>query len=289
MIQTETSKAYCPKQRKFSITLRENNANPCTYKVDRKIFDTLKKYLEPFRSLQSQAKKIKCIETGQIFNSAREYERIRMPFHISDWWLFGLREDLNKYFLDTPLVKEPEFTNYFSLKENKFKKTPYGKTMFRFSPEQYFGYKCFSRNFDDIYMEDAADYSDKLMEKFRKCLVNNFIVLEFEQSGIYLNKYPYSKNEKFSGDQYIGLYNFHRYETEYKKYCDSNYQITTHSPLFDNEKLGYSLLRIYKHIAKFIDNETSIFQRLEQLFLGIPISTVNYLIAVIKESVWSKN
>lgn len=259
---------------------------------------TSNKFLDYFDKFQQRIDDYNLFEkkilTATLFTRfnikyGKQYERIRMPFHISDWWLFGLREDLNKYFLDTPLVKEPEFTNYFSLKENKFKKTPYGKTMFRFSPEQYFGYKCFSRNFDDIYMEDAADYSDKLMEKFRKCLVNNFIVLEFEQSGIYLNKYPYSKNEKFSGDQYIGLYNFHRYETEYKKYCDSNYQITTHSPLFDNEKLGYSLLRIYKHIAKFIDNETSIFQRLEQLFLGIPISTVNYLIAVIKESVWSKN
>lgn len=72
MIQTEASRAYCPKPHKFSITLRENGANSCTYKVNRKIFDTLKKYLEPFRSLQSQAKKIKCIETGQIFNCARE-------------------------------------------------------------------------------------------------------------------------------------------------------------------------------------------------------------------------
>lgn len=72
MIQTQTSRVYCPKQRKFSITLRENDTNSCTYKVNRKIFDALKKYLEPFRSLQTKAKKIKCIETGQIFNSARE-------------------------------------------------------------------------------------------------------------------------------------------------------------------------------------------------------------------------
>ena len=40
--------------------------------VDRKLFDKLKLYLEPFRSLQAQAKKIKCVETGKIFNSARE-------------------------------------------------------------------------------------------------------------------------------------------------------------------------------------------------------------------------
>lgn len=71
-MQMKLSEAYCPKQHKFSITLRENDANSCTYKVSRKIFDTLKKYLEPFRSLQTKAKKIKCIETGQIFNSARE-------------------------------------------------------------------------------------------------------------------------------------------------------------------------------------------------------------------------
>ena len=60
------------KPHKFSITLKENNTNSCTYKVDRKIYDTLKKYLEPFRSYQAQAKKIKCIETGKIFKSARE-------------------------------------------------------------------------------------------------------------------------------------------------------------------------------------------------------------------------
>ena len=60
------------KQRKFSIILKENDNNSCTYRIDRKLFDTLKKYLEPFRSLQPKARKIKCIETGQIFNSAWE-------------------------------------------------------------------------------------------------------------------------------------------------------------------------------------------------------------------------
>ncbi len=93
MVQIQTSKAYCPRQRKFSITLRENNANPSSYKVDRKIFDTLKKYLEPFRSLQSKAKKIKCVETGQIFNSAREASR----------WIEFVREI---YYCDMNLIKQ---------------------------------------------------------------------------------------------------------------------------------------------------------------------------------------
>ena len=60
------------KQRKFSVTLKENDSNSCTYRISRHLFDTLKNYLEPYRSFQAQARKIRCIETGEIFNSARE-------------------------------------------------------------------------------------------------------------------------------------------------------------------------------------------------------------------------
>lgn len=127
-------------------------------------------------------------------------------------------------------------------------------------------------------MEDAADYSDELMEKFRECLVNNFIVLEFAQSGIYLNKYPYSKNEKFSGDQYIGLYNFYRYEFEYKRICDKNYQMTSHrQKIFEDENFGYNLLRIYKHISKLLEPSANFLQKLEQIFIGIPFSLISFL------------
>ncbi len=73
------------KKRKFSITLRENDSNSCTYRVNRKIYDTLKKYLEPFRSYQAQPRKIKCVETEEIFNSAREAcywleEKLKMSY-----------------------------------------------------------------------------------------------------------------------------------------------------------------------------------------------------------------
>lgn len=215
-------------------------------------------------------------------------KRVDMPFHISDWWFFGLKEDMETYFKDSELVKEPEFTKYFSLDENKNKNNPYGKMKFKFAPEQYFAYSCFNRNFKDIYMEDAADFSDELMEKFRQCLVNNFIVLEFEQSGIYLNKYPYSKNEKFSGDQYIGLYNFYRYENEYKKYCDSSYIVKTKNFIFENEKIGYSILRVFKHISTLTDPLTPFGIRMEQLFIGIPVSAISCLIVVLKEKFKSR-
>jgi hypothetical protein len=214
------------------------------------------------------------------FHNRQRKTRLLMPFHISDWWLLGLKKDLDTYFADTQLVKEPGFTNYFSLPENKQKNSPYGDSCcFKFAPEQYFGYECFSRNYKDIHMEDASDYSDKTMSQFRECLVNNFIVLEYAQSGIYLNKYPYSKNERFSGDQYIGLYNFYRYETEYKNICDNGYQIQTHNTkMFKDEEYGYDLLRIYKHISKFAEPKTSLLSKLEQILISIPFSILSFLV-----------
>lgn len=212
------------------------------------------------------------------YRFGKQYKKLTTPFHISDWWLFGLREDIETYFLDTKPADEPYFTKYFEQKENEHKISPYGKIKFKFAPEQYFGYECFSRNYDDIYMEDAADCTDELMEKSRECLVNNFIILEYKQSGIYLNKYPYSKNEKFSGDQYTGLYYFCRYELEYKKICDKNYRITSYTKMFENEKYGADLFRVYKHIAKLIDSSTDFVSKIEQFFIGIPISSISFIL-----------
>jgi hypothetical protein len=258
--------------------------------------DSFLNYFDKFESRIDDYKLFKhkilgsCLFTKFSIKSRNHYGRINIPFHISDWWFFGLKEDLDAYFLDTKLVEETYFSEYFNDEKNKNKFTPYGKQKIKFSPEQYYGYECFARNFHDIYMEDASDYSDELMEKSRKCLINNFIFLEFKQSGIYLNKYPYSKNEKFSGEQYIGLYNFYRYEKEYQKYCNVNYKITTRiTKMYEDEKYGCDLLRIYKHIFKLIDSNFSFSKRLEQLFVGIPISIFNFVIRYFQSIINKKN
>jgi len=246
-------------------------------------FDKFQKRNEEYKLFERKIMTSALI-TRYTIKSDEFYDRTLIPFHVSDWWLFGLRSDLETYFMQIPLVHEPYFTNYFSLEENKNKKSPYGRTNLKFAPEQYFAYSCFSRYFKDIYMEDGADYSDKIMEISRKAIVNNFIVLEFEQSGIYLNKYPYSKNEKFSGDQYIGLYHFYRYENEYKKYCENSYQITAqNAKMFKNEKYGYDLLRIYKHIAKLFEPETKLLSKFEQIFISIPLSSILFIFRHYKE------
>lgn len=206
---------------------------------------------------------------------------VKMPFHPSDWWFFGLTDDVKKYFLDTPLVEEPYFTQYFAREENKNKPTPYGRAGMRFASEQYYCYSCFARNFKDIYMEDAADYSEELMDKSRECIINNFIILEFAQSGIYMNKYYYSRHESNLGEPYLTLYNVHRYELEYKKFCNPDYQITTSGKLFENNETNRARLRLQKHIFKLTDKSSSLSFRLEQVFISIPVSLLRYIFVVL--------
>ena len=266
--------------RKYSLKLRSDLI--LTGKGFINYFEKFQKRIDDYKLFQQK------IVTSTLFTrynikSSKHHDRVLIPFHISDWWFFGLTKDLKSYFLETNLVKEPDFTNYFRAPENKHKDNPYVNAKFKFAPEQYFGYECFARNYNNIHMEDAADVNDELIKIFEKCLVNNFIVLEYKQSGIYLNKYLYSKNEIFSGDQYIGLYNFYRYEETYKKICDDQYIITSDGYMFQNEKYGYDLLRVYKHIFHLVDPKATITKRVEQLLLGIPISLISFLIKHYKE------
>lgn len=211
---------------------------------------------------------------------------LETPFHVSDWWFFGLNEDIKTFFLDTEIVEEPYFTQYFSDEKNINKNNPYGKAKHRFSPEQYFTYSCFARNFKDIKMEDAADLNDEIIEKSRKCIINNFIILEYKQSGIYLPKYPFSKNEKCSGNQYLGLYNFNKFEKEYKKYCDFSYQLTNGNKSKEEEKLENSLLRLQKHFYRIFYENSPLSKKFEQIFLGVPISFVSFIFSFLKYKVF---
>lgn len=252
------------------------------------------KFLEYFDKFQKRTDKYKLFERkilGSTIFTRYGIEHIKesrcdlTPFHISDWWFFGLKSDLDKYFMDTPLVDEPDFTNYFALEENKHKCSPYYFTKFKFAPEQYLGYECFSRNFDDINMQDASCINDEIMNKYRQCLVNNFIILEYKQSGIYLNKYTYSKREKFLGEQYFGLYNTYRYENDYKEFCDNEYKITTDDICFKNPQYGIDFSRICKHLYMLSVPTLPLRVRLEQVFISIPVTTFLFFIKHFKEIV----
>ncbi len=205
-----------------------------------------------------------------------------LPFHLSDWWFFGLTDDIKKLLLPSELVVEPYFSNYFEYPENENKNSVYEKFNWKFSPEQYIGYSCFSKYYDDIRMEDCSDISDLINKKSQICMANNFIFLEYKQSGIWNFKYSCSKNELLSGDRYLDLYSFYLFEQEYKKYCDSNYIPTVKNLILSNKEIGCRILRFYKHIYKLVDKESPFIVKLEQLLFGIPISGITLVPTLMK-------
>jgi len=60
------------KENSYGLILKLNGVHIGSYKINNEYFYELQEKLEPFRSLQSEPKKVKCIETGQIFRCAND-------------------------------------------------------------------------------------------------------------------------------------------------------------------------------------------------------------------------
>ncbi len=210
--------------------------------------------------------------------------KVEIPFHVSDWWFFGLTSDLKKFLLSSKPVEEPYFSNYFEYPENAGKVSVFKKFDWRFAPEQYLAYSCFSKYFEDIKMDDCSEITDEIIEKSKRCLINNFVFLEYKQSGIRSLKYLFSKFEPLAGDIYMDLYTFFCFESEYKKYCDSSYISFSENIIFSNRESAYGILRLYKHICKLFDPEASLKTKLEQVLIGIPVSAVALIKIFLKSS-----
>ena len=208
--------------------------------------------------------------------------KTEVPFHLSDWWFFGLTSDVKKLLLSSTLPEEPYFSNYFEYPENASKKSVFKKFDWRFAPEQYICYSCFSKYYDDIRMEDCSDISEDINRKSQICLINNFIFLEYKQSDIHNLKYKNSKYEPFAGDQYLDLYAFYNFELEYKKHCDSSYIPTAKNILLSDREIGYRVLRFYKHLYKLFDPETPWEIKIEQFFIGVPVAAITLIPTLFK-------
>lgn len=291
-------------QKKFTSKVQLNNMNRMVLSTNKGLEKAERKYtlklrtdcflsntnfLQMFDCFPSRAEKYKLFEhrilASTLFSkyAVNEHNKqIEIPFHVSDWWFFGLTSDVKKLLLPSELVEEPYFSNYFEYPENADKKSVFKKFDWRWSPEQHIGYSCFSKYYDGIMMEDCSDISEEINQISHLCLANNFIFLEYKQSGIHNLKYPCSRYEPFAGDQYLALYNFYNFELEYKKYCDSSYIPTANNIITSKSDIGYRILRFYKHVYKLFDPETPIPVQLEQLFIGIPFSGITLIPALFK-------
>lgn len=196
------------------------------------------KYLNEFQNTDERYKVFNKRIIGCSFFTKKflssGYKHHPVPFHISDWILFGLTQDLVKFY-DIELPKEPDFSSYFAKNKNLSKKINLLTCSHQYAPEQYIAYSAFSKYYKEpIKFENYMDYNKDNIMLSEHLIANNFIILSPDQFKFYCGKNNtgtdyYKKWSKYPSlipyDLWFGLYRFDVFLDDYKKYCDKNYKI----------------------------------------------------------------
>lgn len=139
----------------------------------------------------------------------------KKPFHPSDWFAFGLTEDVRNLW-GIPLAPEPETSFWF-----KTHPVPAGNqdndTM-RYRPEQYV-WLSFLRKYVNVPCEHQWDYGEHNRELHELALANNLILLHPREIGIQFTKY------RFGILNWISFYHHLEWLELYKKYCDPEFPL----------------------------------------------------------------
>lgn len=182
------------------------------------------KFLTYWNKFTIRNKKYKMFEHRVLCSSifSREYScqygtGFPTPFHPSDFWLFGLTSDLKNYFESCPLQTLEEGGNW------KFKypnRLPYITMLWRFAPEQFFCVNWVKKYYTNLSFYDWSDWNQENIYLSNNILYNNFIFLDFDQSGIFSQKHKWS----FKNIDFIqGLITYQHFQKQYKNYCDVNF------------------------------------------------------------------
>jgi len=188
--------------------------------------------------------------TLRFLGDGGKYPIIPTPFHISDWYCFGLREDILKL-VSCPLIENiNEFARYY---ENRRFLVPYNtwwwmnNWMRKFAPEQYIGLYFAKQKFPEIEIENVFSFDNFSTDFSDHILLNNFVVLDPCQYGIHLNKY-----RDFSEHIYIlgatlwqGMYRNYIYQKAYDRLFK-----TTYSPKIDWQTLKHFLFHLKRKIKQ---------------------------------------
>lgn len=96
------------------------------------------------------------------------------PFCYSDFFFFGLREDVEDYFNMEPISQEEACNWHFKFPDRKPDRLETG----RYMPEQFLGYAWAKRHRCECDFEDCSDWSLEKLELSNKVLFNNFICFD---------------------------------------------------------------------------------------------------------------
>ena len=131
-------------------------SRPYCLKLRSDLFIDNLKFIEYFENLSNENKSDRCYK---VFNKkilasllftkiavVKHNSLLPIPFHLSDWWFFGLSSDVCAYLGNTSLVREPDFTNHFN---HYVELNPFG-TYERFTSEQYIFISFFKKNIQKL-------------------------------------------------------------------------------------------------------------------------------------------
>lgn len=154
-----------------------------------------------------------------------------VPFHMSDWFAFGLREDILMLF-DIPLAEEPENTNYLNIHKIHTARIDMFGASHQYAPEQYIFLKCIQKKLDIPIFKNIVEYTSENIEFSNRVVASNCIMLNPAQMSLFCGKNgldPYRTWSRFelSLPQFVweGLYRYDVFVSEYRKYCDPSFCI----------------------------------------------------------------
>ncbi len=235
----KANRKYCLKLRS---DLELNNSNFIKY------WDKFNKQNDEYKIFKHR---VLCSSTYSRECSCQSGTGYPTPFHPSDFWFFGFTEDLKDYFCDCPIQTKEEASNWSFKCPNR---CPYTTPLWRYAPEQSFCINWVKKYYPNIQFYDWSDWNSENIEFSNNILYNNFIFLDYEQSGIYSKKHKWAYENQ---DKIIGLITYNHFQEQYSQYCDNNYKINT-------QKKNYSY-QLDKHWQKFITPLKSLNSWLSQI------------------------
>ena len=112
---------------------------------------------------------------------------LTFPFSVSDWWCFGLKEDVEKWY---SCALSEEFPNavYFNKNNKKFIEKPaFERTICRYAPEQYICY-MFLKKYFKMYYPHMFHWNANIDKIYKDFVVKNLICAEASKSNVVLPK-----------------------------------------------------------------------------------------------------
>ncbi len=172
-------------------------------------FDKYQKFDEKCKIFK---KRIICAMFGTRKPEAQHYN---LPFHVADFFYFGLTSDLINLF-DIPLVTDEEFEWFI----NHTEFMPNTNARNKYNAEQSIWINCLQKNNIKVKCKYSTHVNNEIKEQSEKYLVNNFYPVAFAKAGVL----PQKTNLKSKNHipDYSDYYTQKEWLQLYGKYCDNS-------------------------------------------------------------------